>query len=124
MNDNPKVLVVDDKEENLLVVESILEELPVKIVKVASGEEALKILLKEKISIILLDVKMPRMSGFETAEFIRESSKLKDLPIVFLSGSRENDYDKFLENYPHNVIYLQKPLKIEVIRALVSSYIN
>ena len=91
MDNKPKILVVDDREENLLVVESILEDLPISIITASSGEIGLKVLLKEDISVILLDVRMPGMNGFETAAFVRQSPKLKISQLYFyLDRKRKN----------------------------------
>ena len=87
-----KILVVDDRADNLLSIESILEKDNYDIIKATSGRNALKILLSEfDFALILMDVKMPEMSGFETASLIYERQKLKNIPIIFITA---HDYNK------------------------------
>src|SRR5678815_2100527 len=81
----PRVLLVDDDERNLLAVQSILEDLG-EVVAARSGEEALRHLLKGEFAVILLDVYMPGMDGYETAQIIRSREQTKGIPIVFLSA--------------------------------------
>lgn len=120
---NSNILIVDDNDNNLLVLESVLEKMQVNIIKASSGEQALKILLDQEVSIILLDVKMPGMDGFETAELIRKKPKTRNLPIIFLSGSNEKDFKKFSEKYPENVDFIYKPININRVRELVGLHI-
>ena len=83
--DRARVLLVDDDERNLLAVQSILEDLG-EVVPARSGEEALRHLLKGEFAVILLDVYMPGMDGYETAQIIRGREQTKGIPIVFLSA--------------------------------------
>jgi CheY-like chemotaxis protein len=88
-DDTPvKILLVDDRSENLLALEAILAGLGHELVKAASGEEALKRLLTEDVAVILLDVQMPGMDGFETAAHVKRRERTRDIPIVFLTGHR------------------------------------
>src|SRR3954454_1669834 len=82
-----KVLCVDDLPANLMALEATLAGLRLELVKAASGEEALRCALKEDFALILMDVKMPRMDGFETAEFIRRRPRSQHTPIIFLTAS-------------------------------------
>jgi len=81
----PRVLVVDDDEHNLLAISTVLEDIG-DVVTARSGEEALRHLLKSEFAVILLDVYMPGMDGYETAQVIREREQTKRIPIVFLSA--------------------------------------
>src|SRR5690349_3974280 len=82
-----KILMVDDREENLSALESILQDENYELIKAHSGKEALSYLLKDlDFHLILLDVLMPIMNGFETAELIYERDKLKNIPIIFLTA--------------------------------------
>ena len=81
-----QVLLVDDRPENLLSLESTLENENLIFLKAESGEEALKILLKEDVSLILLDVQMPGMDGFEAASLIRGKQKTRHIPIIFVTA--------------------------------------
>src|SRR5437762_1808696 len=80
------ILLVDDQDNNLIALEALLESLDQKIVKSRSGEEALRWLLKEDFAVILLDINMPGLDGFETASLIREREKSKHTPIIFITA--------------------------------------
>src|SRR5687768_16955456 len=91
-----KLLVVDDRIDNLLSIEAILAPDGYKIVKAESGRAALKILLKEHdFTLILMDVQMPSLNGFETAEMIYESDKLRHIPIVFITANDTGEKQMF-----------------------------
>ena len=85
IEDIPRVLVVDDDEKNLLAISTVLEDIG-EVVTAKSGEEALRHLLKGEFAVILLDVYMPGLDGYETAQIIREREQSKRIPIVFLSA--------------------------------------
>src|SRR3954453_7951448 len=85
---DPKVniLIVDDKPEKILALEAVLEELGQEIVRAYSGRDALRALLNQDFAVILLDVNMPGMDGFETAQMIRQRPSTRDLPIIFVTA--------------------------------------
>src|SRR6187551_1086763 len=89
-----KILVVDDREDNLFSIEAILSKDHYTIVKANSGRAALKILLREQdFSLILMDVQMPDLNGFETATIIYERDRLRDIPIIFITAQNyEEEY--------------------------------
>jgi CheY-like chemotaxis protein len=92
----PKILLVDDRDDNLLSVESILESDGYRFVKAGSGRQALKILLNEMdFALILMDVNMPNLNGFETAALIYEREKLKHIPIIFITANNYGDDNVF-----------------------------
>jgi CheY-like chemotaxis protein len=124
MQKQKNVLIVDDYGENLLVLESILEDLPIIILKAFNGRDALNIILRKHIDMIILDIQMPEMNGFEVAKLIRTRKKTKHIPIIFLSGLIDEDYFDFIDTYPDYVEYFQKPLNIENIRKRVNYYLN
>src|SRR5215208_3767827 len=94
-----KILAVDDREDNLLSIETILEQENYTIVKASSGRAALKILLREHdFTLILMDVQMPDMNGFETASLIYEREKLRNIPIIFITA-HDHGEDKMYEGY-------------------------
>jgi CheY-like chemotaxis protein len=84
------ILVVDDRRENLDALTALLEPLGCRIVTANSGREALRLLLSERYAVILLDVQMPEMDGFETASYIRDRHRTRTIPIIFLSAVSTN----------------------------------
>ncbi len=115
-----KLLFVDDRPENLLVLESTLEDAALEFVKAESGEEALRQLLRNDISLILLDVQMPGMDGFETAKFIQGNPKTKHIPIIFVSAiSKEQKH--IFEGYKSGAIdYIFKPFDPAILQSKVN----
>jgi len=115
-----KILIVDDKKENLLSLQVILANRGYQFVEAASGKDALRILLKNQdFAIILMDVQMPLMDGFETAELIRESEKLKHVPIIFLTANMDTP-DYIFKGYQAGAVdYMIKPLSAEILQAKV-----
>jgi CheY-like chemotaxis protein len=115
-----KILIVDDKKENLLSLQVILADRGYEFVEATSGKEALRILLKDQdFAIILMDVQMPLMDGFETAELIRESDKLKHVPIIFLTANMDTP-DYIFKGYQAGAVdYMIKPLSAEILQAKV-----
>ena len=117
----PKILLVDDREDNLISIEAILESGGYQIVKANSGENAIKVLLKEyDFAMILMDVRMPQMSGFDTARLIYEREKLRVIPIVFITAYSLNEENTFHGYQSGAVDYLLKPINPEVLRAKVN----
>ncbi|WPO78309.1 sensor histidine kinase [Flavobacterium sp. KACC 22761] len=115
-----KILLVDDKKENLLSLQVILADRSYQFVEATSGKDALRILLKSQdFAIILMDVQMPLMDGFETAELIRQSDKLKHVPIIFLTANM-NTSDYIFKGYQSGAVdYMIKPLSAEILQAKV-----
>jgi signal transduction histidine kinase len=120
-----KILLVDDKKENLLSLSLTLENSNYKFVEATSGKEALKILLKEQdFAIILMDVQMPVLTGLETAEMIRQSDKLKYIPIIFLTAGT-NSTDNVFKGYKAGAVdYLFKPYVPDVLKAKVDVFVD
>jgi serine phosphatase RsbU (regulator of sigma subunit) len=119
-----KILIVDDQPANLLVLETVLEDLGHSLVRAQSGEEALKRLLQEDFAVILMDVVMPGMDGFETAELIRRRERSRYTPIVFLTalGTSENHVSRGYE--VGAVDYLFKPIVPEILKAKVMAFVD
>jgi light-regulated signal transduction histidine kinase (bacteriophytochrome) len=115
-----KILIVDDKKENLLSLQVILADRGYQFVEATSGKDALRILLKNQdFAIILMDVQMPLMDGFETAELIRQSDKLKHVPIIFLTANM-NTNEYIFKGYQSGAVdYMIKPLSAEILQAKV-----
>jgi signal transduction histidine kinase len=120
MRDAIKILIVDDKKENLLSLQVILADRGYQFVEATSGKDALRILLKNQdFAIILMDVQMPLMDGFETAELIRQSEKLKHVPIIFLTANM-NTNEYIFKGYQSGAVdYMIKPLSPEILQAKV-----
>jgi len=119
-----KVLLVDDRRDNLLALEAILQGLPVQPVGANSGEEALKHLLVEDFALILLDAQMPEMDGFETARHIKRRERTRHVPIIFLTAA-DRDAQLALRGYAVGAVdYLAKPFDPWVLRAKVSVFVE
>ena len=119
----PRVLVVDDDERNLLAVQSILEDLG-EVVTARSGEEALRHLLKGEFAVILLDVYMPGMDGYETAQIIRSREQTKGIPIVFLSAVNKEP-EHLLRGYAMGAVdYVFKPVDMLVLRSKIAVFVD
>jgi len=114
-----KILLVDDRPENLYSLESMLAQEDREIITANSGEDALKIAFQENLSLILLDVQMPDMDGFEVAHMLKSTKQTRKIPIVFVTAiSKEKKY--MLQGLEEGAIdYLFKPLDIEITRAKV-----
>jgi signal transduction histidine kinase len=120
-----KILLVDDRPDNLLSMESLLDKDGYELVKADSGRQALKILLTEfDFALILMDVKMPNLNGFETAELIYQREKLKHIPIVFITANNLGEEHMFKGYSTGAVDYIYKPVNPELLRAKVSVYID
>lgn len=122
---HPKILLVDDREDNLLAIETIFEPDGYRFVKANSGRQALKILLTEfDFALILMDVKMPNLNGFETASLIYERDRLKHIPIIFITANNFGDENLYRGYQAGAIDYIYKPIKPEVLRAKVSVLID
>src|SRR5438309_7984400 len=119
----PRVLLVDDDERNLLAVQSTLEDLG-EVVEARSGEEALRHLLKGEFAVILLDVYMPGMDGYETAQIIRSREQTKRIPIVFLSAVNK-ETEHLMRGYSMGAVdYVFKPVDSVVLRSKVAVFVD
>src|SRR4051794_3897416 len=119
-----KILMVDDRPENLLALEAILSGLGHELVKAHSGEEALKRLLVDEFALILLDVQMPGMDGFETATHVKQRERTRHIPIVFLTAIDGEAHQAFRGYAAGAVDYLSKPFDPWVLRAKVGVFIE
>jgi anti-anti-sigma factor len=121
---HPRVLLVDDRPDNLLALQAVLEPLGLHMTTAPSGEEALRRLLSEEFSLIVLDVQMPGLDGFETARLIKLREKTRHIPIIFLtaiSGATEHH----LEGYASGAIdYVYKPFEPAILRAKVAALVE
>src|ERR1700758_2886812 len=118
-----KILLVDDTPENLVSIEAALSGLGEDLVLANSGKEALRHLLSEDFAAILLDVRMPDMDGFETAELIRSRPRSRQTPILFLTGYRNEEH--LFRGYDLGAVdFLFKPIVPEVLRSKVAVFVD
>jgi CheY-like chemotaxis protein len=124
VTERAKILLVDDRPENLVALEAVLGALDQTLVRAASGEEALKALLTEDFAVILLDVQMPGLDGFETAAHIKRRERTKDIPIIFLTAVSNGPHHTFRGYAAGAVDYLAKPFDPWILRAKVSVFVE
>jgi PAS domain S-box-containing protein len=119
-----EILIVDDRAENLLAIEAILERLGQKLVRAHSGDEALRLLLTHDFAVILLDVQMPGIDGFETARLIKSRERTRYIPIIFLTAiSKDEEY--VFEGYSVGAVdYMTKPFKPDILRSKVNVFVD
>ncbi|KUM90692.1 response regulator [Streptomyces pseudovenezuelae] len=122
-DDSAGILLVDDMEDNLIALEAVLGSLNEPLVRARSGEEAMKALLRRRFALVLLDVRMPGMDGFETAANIKRLDQTKDVPIIFLTGTDDSGY-AFRGYATGAADYLTKPFDPWVLRAKVSVFLE
>ncbi len=118
------ILIVDDREENLLTLESILENPELNIIKARSGNEALGLMLEYDFAMVLLDVQMPEMDGFETAELMRSNERTRNIPIIFVTAISKQRQHVFKGYEAGAVDYLYKPLDLEILQSKIKAYIE
>ena len=119
-----KILVVDDRPENLLAIEGVLERPELSIITATSGNEALGLVLEHTFALILLDVQMPGMDGFEVAELMRGSEKTRHIPIIFLTAISKDETHVFTGYEKGAVDYLFKPLDPLILRSKVNVFVE
>ncbi|HFE39065.1 MAG TPA: diguanylate cyclase, partial [Gammaproteobacteria bacterium] len=120
----PKILIVDDKVENLITLETVLASLDVEFIQSTNGNDALIHTLNERFSLAILDVQMPNMDGFELARHIRSNPETRQLPIIFLSAAY-SDYAHVFKGYESGCIdYLIKPYEPEFLKQKVKLFIE
>jgi len=122
--DRVNVLLVDDRPENLLALEAILNSPSYNLVQASSGTEALRCLLNQDFAVILLDVQMPGMDGFETATLIRSRDRSRSTPIIFITAFSSNDTHVFKGYSLGAVDYLFKPVKPEILTSKVQVFVE
>ncbi len=119
------ILMVDDNESNLLALEALLQGSDRNLVRAASGDEALQYLLHHDAAVILLDVRMPGISGLETAELIRGRKRTRDVPIIFLTAYDSSDSQDLSRGYSLGAVdYIIKPLDPDALRSKVAVFVE
>lgn len=123
-DERASILLVDDMEDNLVALEAVLGSLNEPLVRARSGEEAMKALLRQRFAVVLLDIRMPGMDGFETAANIKRLDQTKDVPIIFLTGT-DSDAGYAFRGYATGAAdYLTKPFDPWVLRAKVTVFLE
>ncbi|OIJ64641.1 response regulator [Streptomyces mangrovisoli] len=118
------ILLVDDMEDNLIALEAVLGSLNEPLVRARSGEEAMKALLRQRFAVVLLDIRMPGMDGFETAANIKRLDQTKDVPIIFLTGADADAGYAFRGYATGAADYLTKPFDPWVLRSKVTVFLD
>jgi diguanylate cyclase (GGDEF)-like protein len=118
------ILIVDDRLENLLVLEQVLESPELNIVRANSGQEALERTLDHEFALILLDVQMPVMDGYETANLLRGNKRTKNIPIIFVTAATKDRSQVFRGYGSGAVDYLFKPLEVDVLKSKVKIFLE
>lgn len=124
MPGTPKILIVDDQPANLLVMQSLLEGVAAQLVLAGSGQEALSLVLEHEFALVLLDVQMPEMDGFETAALIRGRKQTRHLPIIFVTAISKEDEHIFRGYETGAVDYLFKPVNAHILRSKVEIFLQ
>lgn len=120
----PQILIVDDLPENLISLESILEDFDIRIVRATSGIEALKLTLKEEFALVILDVQMPEMNGYETLELMRQRKKTRYLPVIFVSAIHQSDLHIIKGIETGAVDFIPKPVIPDILRGKVKIFLD
>ncbi|MGX1849161.1 response regulator [Streptomyces sp. NPDC055299] len=121
---SPSILIVDDMEENLVALEAVLGSLTQKVVRARSGEEALKAMLREEFAVVLIDVLMPGMNGFETAANIKGLDQTKDVPIILLTGASVDPNYAYRGYTVGAADFLIKPFDPWLLRTKVNVFLD
>lgn len=123
-DETPKILIVDDRPENLLAMGLHFEDEPCTIVKASSGNEALSKILVHEFAVVLLDVQMPGMDGFETAELMRSNKKTANIPIIFVTAISKEKKHLFKGYEAGAVDYIFKPLEPVILKSKVAVFLS
>jgi len=120
----PNILIVDDRDENLIALEALLEDFQSEVIRANSGNDALAELLETEVALVLLDVQMPGMDGFEVAEIMRSNERTRHIPIIFVTAiSKEQEY--VFKGYESGAVdYLFKPLDPQILQSKVRVFLE
>ncbi|WP_281884676.1 ATP-binding protein [Paenibacillus sp. YYML68] len=124
MDEAIRILLVDDQPENLLTLEAVLEDQHYELVKASSGEEALRCLLLQDFAVIVLDVQMPGMDGFETAQWIKSRDKTKTIPILFVTAAPEKQDQSFTAYSVGAIDYIVKPFVPRILKSKIEGFVG
>lgn len=120
----PNILIVDDRKENLLATEKVLRPLGATIYKALSGNDALSLILRQRFAVVLLDVQMPEMDGFETAMLMQEHESMAGVPIIFVTAISKEDTYATRAAEIGAVDYIFKPINAEILKSKVKVYLD
>lgn len=118
------ILLVDDRPENLLALEAVLESEQYNLIKATSGEEALRCLLKNEFAVIILDVQMPGLDGIETAKLIKARDKTKEIPIIFISANSKEAEHLFAGYSAGAIDYMVKPFIPQILKSKIEGFVE
>lgn len=118
------ILIVDDQPANLLALESLLDRADIQVLKAGSGNEALGIMLETDVALVLMDVQMPEMDGFETAELMRQSARTRHIPIIFVTAISKEEQHVFRGYESGAVDYLFKPIDPHILLSKVNVFLE
>ena len=124
MDTKPKILIVDDRPENLVALERVLKDLNVELIKATSGNEALKATLYHEFVLALLDIQMPEMDGYELAGILREEEKTSHLPFIFISAVYTDNLNVFKGYEKGAFSFITKPFQPEILVNKVKFFIE
>jgi len=124
LNEPIHILLVDDQPENLVALEGILGNEHYHLVKAHSGEEALRCLLTYEFAVIVLDVQMPGMDGFETAKWIKSREKTKSVPIIFVTAAYEEQDQSYMAYSVGAIDYMVKPIVANVLKSKIEGFVH
>jgi diguanylate cyclase (GGDEF)-like protein/PAS domain S-box-containing protein len=120
----PEILLVDDRVENLIAFESLLEDFEVDLLQARSGEQALQLILKHDVSLVILDVQMPGMDGYEVASLMKQAPHSRTIPIIFVTAINR-DLDQILKGYQSGAVdFLTKPVEPLIFRSKVQVFLD
>jgi len=124
MNAKPKILIVDDKPENLVALEVVLRDMEIELIKATSGNQALKETLHHDFALALLDIQMPEMDGYELAGILREEEKTAHLPFIFISAVYTDNLNVFKGYEKGAFSFITKPFQPEILINKVKFFIE
>src|ERR1035437_2313846 len=124
MNSKPKILIVDDKPENLVALRTVLKDLDIELIEATSGNDALKATLRHDFALALLDIQMPEMDGYELASILREEEKTAHLPFIFISAVYTDNFNIFKGYEKGAFSFIAKPFQPEILINKVSYFID
>ncbi len=124
MSGQANILIADDREANVIALQHLLEPLGHNVVTATSGDEVLRSLLRNQFAVILLDVQMPIMDGFEIAAQIKKREKTRHIPIIFLTAVNQDPGDVFHGYEAGAVDYITKPVEPWLVRAKVAAFVD